>query len=215
MKLRILIIGLTAAQNQALSTELMAVAQGDTISITTTPSATPLHITRQQPDLLIAPLNSDNIHLARRMFERSPRMHIFLLHHPATPMSEITALRQVGWEVASNDLGYTRLAYKAGAMLGLCPEHPPGGDDADMRPAATMGDVQILLDVLRRQTKAQLVLYTDQIGNIITHRGDSDEVDMTSISSLISGGLCQHHRTRAYAARSRYAPFDPARREAL
>lgn len=189
MKLRILIIGLTAAQNHALSTELMAIAQSDNISISTAPSATPLHITRHYPDLLIAPLNSENLSLARRMAERAPRLHVFLLHHPATPVCEIAALRQLGWGVASNDLGYTRLAYKAGALLGLCPEEPDGGEGGDMRPAATMGDVQILLDVLRRQTKAQLVLYTDQIGNVITHRGDSDEIDMTSISSLISGSF--------------------------
>jgi hypothetical protein len=49
--------------------------------------------------------------------------------------------------------------------------------------------VQLLLDVLRRQAQAQLLLYTDHLGNTISQRGDAGDLDLDALTSLIAGGF--------------------------
>jgi hypothetical protein len=164
MKSRILIYDLDAAKSQAISRELTSLAQGDTIAISTARSvaAVRLQTAHQSPNLLLAALTNDSLTLARRIYERSPHTKVLFLYDTRVSAEIIAASRELGW-------------------LAL--------EQATDRPAATLGDVQLLLDVLRRQTHAQLVLYTDHLGNLITQRGNAEALDVVALTSLIAGGF--------------------------
>ncbi|MEI6180631.1 MAG: hypothetical protein WCP31_07750 [Chloroflexales bacterium] len=192
MKSRILIYDLDAAKSQAISRELTTLAHGDTLAISTARSvaAVRLQTAHQSPNLLLAALTNDSMMLARRIYERTPATKILFLYDPGATAALAEAARQAGWLAVDRSTDSVQLARQAGALIGLCPVESGQTAVTDtQRPAATLGDVQLLLDVLRRQTQAQLVLFTDQLGNLITQRGDAGTLDIVALTSLIAGGF--------------------------
>jgi hypothetical protein len=136
--------------------------------------------------LLIASLSEGGLALAGRLRERNPHLRALLLHAHDASTDELRDARWLGHSLASQPEEAAALVAAVGRALGL-----PLADDPDSmgRPPATLGDVQVLLDVLRWQTKAQLILYTDYIGNTIAQRGDPANLDLGGITSLIAGSF--------------------------
>ena len=192
MKSRILIYDLDAVKSQAISSELTSLAQGDTIAISTARSvaAVRLQTAHQSPNLLLAALTNESLTLARRIYERSPHTKVLFLYDTKVSSDLIAASRELGWLALEQATDSAQLARQAGALIGICPAESSYIQPTDtQRPAATLGDVQLLLDVLRRQTHAQLVLYTDHLGNLITQRGNAEALDVVALTSLIAGGF--------------------------
>ena len=192
MKSRILIYDLEAAKSQAISRELTTLAHGDTLAISTARSVASVRLqtAHQSPNLLLAALTNDSMMLAKRMRERAPATKMLFLYDPGATAELAESARQAGWLAVDRSTDSVQLARQAGALIGLCPVESGQTAVTDtQRPAATLGDVQFLLDVLRRQTQAQLVLFTDQLGNLITQRGDAGTLDIVALTSLIAGGF--------------------------
>lgn len=192
MKSRILIYNLETAQSQAIARELSALAADDTIAISTAHSvaAVRLQTSRLCPSLFIAPLTSDGLALAHRLYERSATMQVLFLYGPGVTSNTIEAVHNLGWVALSSTTDLAQIARRAGVLLGLYEAEPClDRHDETPRSVATLGDVQLLLDGLRRQTHAQLVLYTDHIGNLVIQRGDAGDLDLVALTSLIAGGF--------------------------
>jgi hypothetical protein len=136
--------------------------------------------------LLVASLLEGGEGLAGRMRARNPHLRALLLHPHNASTEDLRDARWLGYTLASEPEDTAAFVEAVGRALGL-----PLADDPEIqgRPPATLGDVQVLLDVLRWQTKAQLILYMDYIGNTIAHRGDPASLDLSAITSLIAGSF--------------------------
>lgn len=196
MEYRILIVDEEATTRRQYAEALIASppATGVSYRITTTGSLASgqLQATRQRYHLLITPLRArgEALVLAGKLRERFPDMRLLLLSDHHTPKAYLEAAQRLNARVVDLQLRETQLARLVGEMLGLHTSTAPSAAElANTRPPATLADVQLLLDVLRRQAQAQLVLYTDNIGNIIAQRGDDDGLEVTSLSSLIAGSF--------------------------
>lgn len=190
MKYRILIIEPDEARSEAWSAALVLAGarHGLQLSVHSSRSvaAAQALVTREACSLLIAQLGPDQLVFARRVRERWPRTRALLLHSPEAPAAALRAAQTLGHSLAPQPLSEAALVAAAGAALGL-PLEATASDDT--RPVAALADVQLLLDVLRRQTQAQLAIYTDYIGNTITQRGDAGDLDLSAITSLIAGSF--------------------------
>ena len=190
MKYQILIIESRAAIGQQWETALVrtGAAFGLQLIVRSVRSiaAGQLVAGRQPHDLVIASLDSESLGFIRRLRQRWPLLRALLLHAPDADAARLREAELAGCSVAPQPASSAALVVAVGAALGL-PLREESAHPADARPAATVADVQLLLDVLRRQTAAQLVLYTDTIGNTIARRGDTDRLELSAITSLIAG----------------------------
>jgi hypothetical protein len=190
MRYSILIIEGNTARRQEWDEALIqaSVAHGIAIAVTTARSAAVAQFQsgHKHFHLLVASLADGGVGIAGRMRARNPHMRALLFHPHTASADELRDARWLGYTLASEPEDDMAFVQAIGRALGL-----PLADDPDAqgRPPATLGDVQVLLDVLRWQTKAQLILYTDYIGNTIAHRGDSANLDVSAITSLIAGSF--------------------------
>ncbi|MBX0329213.1 hypothetical protein K2Z83_16185 [Oscillochloris sp. ZM17-4] len=190
MRYSILIVEEDDTRRNAWSEALLnaAAAQEIALVVTAARSATAaqFHAGHRQFHLLVASLADDGVGLAGRLRARNARLRVLLLHPPEILEEQLRDARWLGHALEIYPEEPAALVQAVGSALGL-----PLADDLESkgRPAATLGDVQVLLDVLRWQTKAQLVIYTDYIGNMIANRGDSANLDLGAISSLIAGSF--------------------------
>jgi hypothetical protein len=190
MRYSILIVEGDAARRHAWEEAILraATAHGIAIVVTTARSASvaQLQAGHRHFHLLVASLSDGGAGLAGRLRTRSPHLRALLFHPSEASVDDLRDARWLGSMLASDPENAAALVDAVGRALGL-----PLADDPDSqgRPPATLRDVQMLLDVLRWQTKAQLILYTDYIGNTIAHRGDPANLDLGAITSLIAGSF--------------------------
>lgn len=190
MRYSILIIEADSTRRSAWAEALLQAAALRGCSLTVTAARSTViaqfHAGRKLFHLLVAPLNSDNIRLAGRLRDRNAQLRALLLHAPNAPDADLREARWSGHILNTYPETPTKLVCAVGQMLGIALD-----DDREVyeRPSATLGDVHMLLDVLRWQTKAQIAIYTDYIGNLIAHRGDSNNLDMSTVTSLIAGSF--------------------------
>lgn len=165
---------------------------GVTYKITTTGSAAAaqLQATRQRYHVLIATMGAhcEWVGLATRLYELYPEIRLLLLRDRSAPAAVADAGRRLGARVIDLPVSNDALRRLVREMLGMQEPTIPQPEESE-RPPATLADVQLLLDVLRRQAKAQLVLYNDNIGNIIAQRGSDTGLELTALSSLIAGSF--------------------------
>ncbi|NNJ11259.1 hypothetical protein EKD04_013035 [Chloroflexales bacterium ZM16-3] len=190
MRYSILIVEEDDTRRNAWSEALLQAATEHEIALVVTAArsaaAAQFHAGHRQFHLLVASLADDGVGLAGRLRARSAHLRALLLHQPDIAEDDLRDARWFGHNLAPYPEEPAGLVGAVGSALGL----PLAEDlDAQGRPAATLGDVKVLLDVLRWQTKAQLVIYTDYIGNMIANRGDPANLDMDAISSLIAGSF--------------------------
>jgi hypothetical protein len=190
MRYSILIIEADCDRSSAWSDALLQAAseQGISLSVTIARSvpAAQFHAGRRQFHLLVAHLADDGIGLIGRLRPRCPHLRALVLHPPDAIESSMRDARWLGYTLASDPETPLAFVQAVGRALGMPLAEDP---DSQGRPAATLADVQVLLDVLRWQTKAQLAIYTDYIGNMIAQRGDPARLDLDAISSLIAGSF--------------------------
>jgi hypothetical protein len=190
MRYSILIVESDAARRQAWGEAILQAAtiHGVAITVTAARSAAVAQFQagHKQFHLLVAALSEGGVGLAGRLRGRSPHLRALLFHPSEASAEDLRDARWLGYTLASDPEDADALVAAVGRALGL-----PLADDPDSqgRPPATLRDVQMLLDVLRWQTKAQLILYTDYIGNTIAHRGDPANLDLGAITSLIAGSF--------------------------
>lgn len=141
---------------------------------------------RQSYDLVIADLNGESLGLIRRLRRRWPNLRGLLLHPPGADAVSLREAKLAGCHLAPQPISATELVIAAGSALGL--SFGSGTVLAsETCSTATLADVLLLLDGLRRQTQAQFVIYTDNLGNTIAQRGDAANLDVGAITSLIAG----------------------------
>lgn len=197
MECRILIVDERPATRRQYAEALVAAppAVGVAYKITTTGSvsAAQTQAARQAYHLLIATLQPDgaSLRLCRHLYERDPSIQLLLLHDAPLAQAERRTIEQIGAQVLRADAVADELVPTAARMLGL--QRRTGTTmadaDADTRPPATLADVQLLLDVMRRQARAQLMLYADNVGNIIVQAGEIGGVELPALTSLIASGF--------------------------
>jgi CheY-like chemotaxis protein len=197
MECRILIVDDRPATRRQYAEALVASppVTGIAYKITTTGSvaAAQTQASRHAYQLLIASLQPDraSLHLAQQLHERYPEMHLLLLHDTPLAQAERAVIAQIGAQVLRADSADVQLVPTVTQMLGLqrrgTSVAPEG--NVDERPPATLADVQLLLDVMRRQARAQLMLYADNLGNRIAQAGDIGGVELPALTSLIASGF--------------------------
>lgn len=190
MKYQILIIETNAAIGQHWETALVrtGAAFGLQFIVRSVRSiaAGQLVTGRQSYDLVIASLDGESLGFIRRVRHRWPLLRVLLLHAPDVDAAMLREAELVGCSVAPRPASNAELVVAVGAALGL-PLREEAARSAEARPAATVADVQLLLDVLRRQASAQLVVYTDAVGNTIAYRGNADHLELSAVTSLMVG----------------------------
>ncbi len=200
MEYRVLIVGEDAATRNRYAKALIdaPLPDGSTYKVMTVSSAAAaqLQVTRQQFHAVLIVLalhNEVQLDLARRLKELYPEMQILILHEtPATlPMLEL--VRRMGVHNIKIPIEAVHLQACLARVLNVMAAAPvdaangvlPAFAEADLE----LVDVYDLLDDLRRQARAQLVLVSDNLGNLIAKRGDEANIDVTVLASLIAGGF--------------------------
>ncbi|MFQ3663493.1 MAG: hypothetical protein SNJ69_14000 [Chloroflexaceae bacterium] len=190
MKYRVLIVQPNPALNQSWEEALTRAGadRGVTIAAHSVRSvaAGQLIAGRQSYDLIVANLLVESLSLIRRLRKRWPNLRALLFH---TPDAEAVILREAelaGCRLALQPISVADLVSAVGNALNV-PLTVGPAPIPETRPAATMADILLLLEVLRRQTHAQFVIYTDNLGNRIAQQGDASNLDVDAITSLIAG----------------------------
>jgi CheY-like chemotaxis protein len=167
---------------------------GPSYSVAVVGSAAAAHVraARLTYHLLLATLRHANeaLDLITTLHQRYPQMIMVLAVEPGVTVSRRRAAESVGAQLVEGPLSSDQVSMVVARALGLSRATPQ--DAADIiagRPPATLGDVQILLDMLRRQASAQVAFFTDNLGNVIAQRGSAENLDVASLTSLIAGGF--------------------------
>lgn len=196
MEHRILIVAEDPATRRRYAEALIATppAMGAAYKITTTGSAAAaqLQATRQPFQLLIATLRAggEGLSLAARLRELYPELRLLLINDGVAAKGDLTTAARLGARVLEGH-GEEMLCQATAELLGLARPiaRAVAGEETSERPPATLADVQLLLDVMRRQARSQLVIYGDNIGNVVAQCGDASGLDVPALSSLIAGGF--------------------------
>ena len=190
MKYRVLIVQSNPALSQSWEEALTRAGadRGVTIVVHSVRSvaAGQLVAGRQSYDLIIASLLVESLSLVRRIRKRWPNLRVLLFHGPDADAVSLREAELAGCSLAPQPSSVADLISAVGNTLNLSLTTGPT-PVPDTRPAATMADVLLLLEVLRRQTQAQFVIYTDNLGNTIAQQGDASNLDVDAITSLIAG----------------------------
>lgn len=151
-------------------------------------AAARLMMRRQAVDLIIAALTAESLEFLRRLRERAFLTRGLFFYLPNTDTALLRQARLAGHTLVAYPETDQALVAAVGDALGV-PLRLWSSFDEGQRPAATLADVQMLLDVLRHQTRANLVLFTDPVGHIVAQRGDATDLDLSAITSLVAGSL--------------------------
>ncbi len=191
MKYRVLIIQTNLALSQSWERALTSAGAdcGAQIQVQSVRSvaAGQLVAGRQPYDLIIANLQIESLSRIRRLRKRWPNLRALLLHPPDTSAVSLREAELAGCSLAQQPDSPMDLVSAVGKALDLPLGAGPAPTPDAGRPAATMADVLLLLDMLRRQTQAQFVIYTDNLGNTVAQQGDAANLEVDAITSLIAG----------------------------
>lgn len=197
MEYRILIVAEDAALRRRYAEALIGAppAVGVAYKITTTGSAAAaqLQATRQPFHLLIASARAggEGLGLVGRLHGLYPEMALLLIDDGSLSRSELGEVVRLGARVVEPALADAGVCRVVAELLGLARPVGRAGTGADPadRPPATLADVQLLLDVMRRQARAQVGLFGDNIGHVVAQCGDPSGIELPSLTSLIAGGF--------------------------
>ncbi|NJN18622.1 MAG: hypothetical protein HC822_21390 [Oscillochloris sp.] len=160
------------------------------INATGSSAAAQLQATRQPHHLLIATLRVGGayLQLVTHLRELYPDIRIILIDFGAQQAEVIAAQQLTTFLILAADAD-TKLVPTVARSLGLAAAHhtAPEPEPVNEHPPATIADLQMVLDVTRRQARAELVLFADNVGNIVAQRGDATDVDVPALTSLITG----------------------------
>ncbi len=190
MKYRVLIVQANPALGQSWAQALTSAGAdcGVQIQVQNVRSATAGQLVagRQLYDLVIASLQIESLSVIRRLRKRWPNLRALLLHPPETSVVSLREAELAGCSLAPQPASARDLVVAVGKVLELPIGIGPAPIPDTGRPAATMADVLLLLDMLRRQTQAQFVIYTDNLGNTVAQQGDAANLEVDAITSLIA-----------------------------
>lgn len=196
MEYRILIVDENQVTRHEAANRLAAAPPAPTVGykITATGSvaAAEIQLMRHSYHVLIAAVRPSNegLDLADRWRKQLPNTPIVLLTEGAlSPIHGETVDRIRARLLPIADLA-SRLADLVADLSGARPA-PAGLPKAPSgeRPPATLADLKLLLDVMRRQSRAQAAFYIDNLGNIVAQVGDLSGLDTAALGSLISGSF--------------------------
>lgn len=201
MEYRILLIDVDTTARRRAAEALIAVPPGPGVAyrIITVGSvgAAQLQAARQRFHLLIASLRGGKSveELVGQLYDlyRGDLRLLLLYEGDVSPTQRALAQRlkaSLVEQTAQNDELRTTVA----TLLGLRATSPAASapapePTAPPRAVATMPDIQLLLDVLRREAHATLAMFADNIGNVIAQRGDDTGIDVPSLASLVAGSF--------------------------
>lgn len=195
MEYRILIVDDNQATRhraaQALVASPPAPDTGYKITATGSPAAAEIQLMRHSYHALIATARPGNeaIGLAERWRKQLPNTPIVLIAEGSLPQAAIEVADRIGARLLASDEIASRLVDLVADLIGARPataSSPPGAGD---RPPATLADLKLLLDVMRRQARAQAAFYIDSLGNIVAQVGDLSGLDTAALGSLIAGSF--------------------------
>jgi DNA-binding response OmpR family regulator len=160
--------------------------------------AAQVQMLRDPTDLVIVVLaGNDNelfnfVRMARDVY---PAMPLLVLYDQSVKAAQVEPLCETVTHLARYPLKADALLATVGSLLGL--ERADDDDDPaaeeDEHPTdrleAQASELKPLLDSLRRETRANLVIYADNVGHIIAQRGDDTDIDIAPLASLISGSF--------------------------
>lgn len=198
MEYRVLIVGEDAATRNRYAKMLIdaPLPDGGAYRVMTVSSAAAaqLQVTRQQFHavlIVLALYNEVLLDLSRRLKVLCPEMQVLILHEAQTTLPMLEAVRRMGVHSVKTPIESVHLQACLARILNVVAAAPtangalPAFAEADLE----LVDVYDLLDDLRRQARSQLVLFTDNLGNVIAKRGDEANIDVTVLASLIAGGF--------------------------
>lgn len=190
MKYRVLIVQANPALSQSWEQALTAAGADHGLQVhaqsVRSVAAGQLVAGRQPFDLVIASLQIESLSLIRRLRKRWPNLRALLLHPPDASAVSLREAELAGCSLAPQPDSARDLVAAAGRVLDLPLGIGPAPLPDNSRPAATMADVLLVLDMLRRQTQAQFVIYTDNLGNTVAQQGDAANLEVDAITSLIA-----------------------------
>lgn len=190
MKYRVLIVQANPALSQSWEQSLTAAGADHGLQVhaqsVRSVAAGQLVAGRQPFDLVIASLQIESLSLIRRLRKRWPNLRALLLHPPDASAVSLREAELAGCSLAPQPDSARDLVAAVGRVLDLPLGIGPAPLPDNSRPAATMADVLLVLDMLRRQTQAQFVIYTDNLGNTVAQQGDAANLEVDAITSLIA-----------------------------
>lgn len=197
---RLLIVGEDAAARNKYAKALIDAPLHTSVSYqvmtVSSAAAAQLQVTRQHVHVMLVILAQHNevlLDLVRRMKELYPDMHMLLLHdQQQSGQGQIERLKKFGVQAMLTPVEEVHLQAMIARLLGISRptrwEQPPQSTP-HLEDAFSSADMQELLNNLRRQARAQLAIYTDNLGNIIARHGDEGDIDVPALSSLIAGSF--------------------------
>ncbi|NJK81870.1 MAG: hypothetical protein HC876_08785 [Chloroflexaceae bacterium] len=200
MVYRILIVGEDAATRNRYAQTLIG-ASGTSASpyqvvTVSSAAAAQLQVTRQQIYLMIVRLalyNDVLLDLVRRVKEIYPDMAVLIIHDQHTYAPQLDVLKKFGVHTMLAPVEDAHLQAMVVRLLGLAQPPVLRRSVAAPTPAPASepvnSNVHMIMDDLRRQARAQLALYTDNLGNIINQCGDDSNIEVTALSSLIASSF--------------------------
>jgi CheY-like chemotaxis protein len=193
MEYRILIVDEDPAARKHYADALIATpppaGPSYSVAVVGSTAAAQLRAARQSYHVLLATLHQSNdvLDLTATLRERYPQLIVVLAVDKGVALSRRRAAEALGVQLVQGPLNTDEISQLVARVLGLT--SPRAQAVTNERPPATLKDVQMLLDMLRRQASAQIALYTDNLGNMIAERGDPVGLDIAALTSLIAGGF--------------------------
>ena len=193
MEYRILIVDEDPAARKHYADALIArpppAGPSYSVAVVGSIAAAQLRAARQSYHVLLAMLRHSNdvLDLATTLRQRYPQLIVVLAVDKGVSLARRRAAEALGLQLVQGPLNADEVSLLIAQVLGL--RSPSSSVITNERPPATLKDVQMLLDMLRRQASAQLALYTDNLGHVIAQRGDPAGLDIASLTSLIAGSF--------------------------
>lgn len=210
MEYRILIVSEEATDRNRYAEALISGPHlaGCSYQITTVGSfaAAQLRATRQRFDLVIVALSQqeDGLELSSRLKDLYPDMRLLLVCEQGVTKSQLKTARVIRANVAESTIDSDSFRAIVSDMLGTnaLPQGLP--DTSNNRPAPQQASphckyepapqssilqpfLQPFLEELRRQTRANVAVYTDRHGRIIGRDGEDTGLDIAETAVLVSG----------------------------
>jgi CheY-like chemotaxis protein len=159
-------------------------------------AAAQLQAGRRRFHLIVVALRqmSAGLELISQLRDLDADLRLLVLRPADASALHIELATRLGARVAERPTDGPRLCHLVLESLGIEPLPTPAPAPRPVavpaqRPLAMLGDIQLLLDVLQRQSQASVVLYTDGLGNLIAQRGEATAKDISSLATLIAGSF--------------------------
>lgn len=197
MEYRILIVEQNAHWRrlycEALIAEPPAVNTAYKITALSSAAAAQLQMARQRFNLVVVAADEVSggtrlIAVLRELYRDDVRL--LLIYDHTTEHQQLQHARTLDVRLLDRADGGEALAIAVAELLGLRPIAPAVSSVATHeRPPATLADVQMLLDMVRREARAQFAIYATNVGHIIARQGDDSAIDVPALASLVAGSF--------------------------